>query len=120
MSGEARLPITRVADDGEPLEPEKNARKFISQAGAIVRDIVPISIADWHKPKKAAVDDEASYVSDTTKELLWGSLLPHFNLPVIFTEGRKEKVKECTLKKMAIQFQTWKKQLWDKYGAEGP
>ena len=118
MSGEARLPITRVADDGEPLEPEKNARKFISQAGAIVRDIVPIRIADWHKPK--AQGDEASYVNETTKTLLWDTLLTCFNLPENVTDDKKEKVKEWTLKKMAIAFQSWKKNLWKAYKDKDP
>ena len=102
------------------MEPAENVKKFINQAGVFVRDIVPITIPDWNRPKKVAVGDEASYVSDTTKELLWGSLVPHFNLPVNFTEGQKEKLKEWTLKKMAVQFQTWKKKLWDNYGEEGP
>ena len=100
------------------MEPAANVKKFINQAGVLVRDIIPITIPDWHKPKNAA-DNEASYVSDTTKDLIWGNLLPHFNLPENFTEGQKEKVKEWTLKKMAVQFQRWKKKLWDKYGAEG-
>ena len=102
------------------MEPAENVKKFINQAGVFVRDIVPITIPDWNRPKKVAVGDEASYVSDATKELLWGSLLPHFNLPVDFTEGQTEKLKEWTFKRMAIQFQTWKKNLWDNYGPEGP
>ena len=36
------------------------------------------------------------------------------------TEAQKDKVKEWTWKKMAIQFQTWKKNLWDKYKEEDP
>ena len=102
------------------MEPAENVKKFIGQAGVLVRDIIPITIPDWHKPKKAAVGDEASYVSDATKQLLWGSLLPYFNLPVGFTEGQTKKLKEWTFKKMAVQFQTWKKKLWDNYGPEGP
>ena len=104
---------------GEPVEPAENVKKFINQAGVIVRDIVPITIPDWHRPKKVAVADEASYVSDATKEVLWGSLLTHFNLPVDFTDGQTEKFKEWTFKKMAIAFQSWKKKLWDNYGPEG-
>ena len=38
--------------------------------------------------------------------------MTHFNLPKNFTEAKKEKVKQWTLKKMATQFQSWKKKLW--------
>ena len=118
MSGQGRLPINTVKDSGEPLEPKENARKFTSQAGVLVRDMVPISIPEWHKPKDER--DGASYVSENTKKLLWDTLMTHFNLPENFTEAKKEKVKEWTLKKMAIQFQTWKKNLWKKYENEDP
>ena len=99
MSGEVRLPITRVKDDGEPLEPKENCRKFTSQAGVLVRDMVPISIAEWHKPKDER--DGASYVNENTKKLLWDTLMTYFNLPENLTDGKKEKVKELTIKKMA-------------------
>ena len=46
--------------------------------------------------------------------------MTHFNLPENFTDAKKEKVKEWILKKMAIQFQTWKKKLWKKYEKEDP
>ena len=46
--------------------------------------------------------------------------MTHFNLPENFTEAMKEKVKEWILKKMATQFQTWKKKLWIKYKDEDP
>ena len=96
MSSEVpRLTIEKVADSGEPLAPIPNCRKFINQAGLIVRDMLPITITDWHKPKDA--DDEASYVHEHTKDLLYDTVIVHFNVP----EGKKEKVKEWTLKKMA-------------------
>ena len=53
--------------------------------------MLPITIIDWHKPK-GAEEDEASYVHDHTKNLLYDMLMIHFNLP----EGKKEKVKEWT------------------------
>ena len=110
-----RLTIEEVADSGEPLAPIPNCRKFVIQAGVIVRDMLPITITDWHK-SKGADKDETSYVHDHTKDLLYDTLMVHFNVP----EGKKEKVKEWTLKKMATQFQTWKKKLWRKYENEDP
>ena len=110
MSSEVpRLTTEEVAYSGEPLAPIPNCRKFVNQAGVIVRDMLPIAITDWHKPKDA--DDEASYVREHTKDLLYDMLMIHFNL----LEGKKEKVKEWTLMKMATQFQSWKKKLWRKY-----
>ena len=95
------------------MEPRENCIKFVNQAGVLVRDHVPISIPDWHKPKNAG--DEASYVDDALNFLLWDSLMTHFNLPENFTEATKKKVKEWTLKKMATQFQTFKKRLYQNY-----
>ena len=52
MSGEgSRLSIYTVKDNGEPLEPAENYRKFVNQAGVLVRDMLPITIVEWHKPK---------------------------------------------------------------------
>ena len=95
-----RLKIEEVKDSGEPLAPIQNCHKFVNQAGVIVRDMLPITITDWHKPKDA--NDEVSYVREHTKDLLYDTLMIHFNLP----EGKKEKVNEWTLKKMATQFQS--------------
>lgn len=100
------------------MEPKEHCRKFINQAGVLVRDHVPISIVEWHKPKNAGA--EASYVNDTLKLFLWDSLLTHFSLPEDMTEGQKKKVKEWTLKRMATQFQTWKKNLWARYADKDP
>jgi len=100
------------------VEPRENCIKFVNQAGVLVREHVPISIPDWHKPKNAG--DEASYVDDARIFLLWDCLMTHFNLPENFTEAMKKKVKEWILKKMATQFQTWKKKLWIKYKDEDP
>ena len=115
---EGRLALTAFKANGEPVEPKEFCRKFTSQSGVIVRDHVPISIQEWHKPKNP--ESGASYVNDTMKIFLWDTLLTKFSLPEDMTEGQKNKVKEWTLKKMAIQFQTWKKNLWDKYKNEDP
>ncbi|KAK1699311.1 hypothetical protein QYE76_016008 [Lolium multiflorum] len=118
LKGEGRLALTAFKDSGEPVEPKEFCRKFTSQSGVIVRDHVPISIQEWHKPKNP--ESGASYVNDAMKNLLWDTLMTKFSLPEDMTEGQKNKVKEWTLKKMAIQFQTFKKNLWDKYKNEDP
>ena len=118
MGDDARLSIDIVADDGKPLKPEDNYRKYVSQCGFLVRDTIPITIAEWNKPKKAS--DGASYVEQRIKDLLWDTLLTHFSLPQGLPEKKKAKVKEWTLKKMAIQFQSWKKTLWKKYQKKTP
>ena len=46
--------------------------------------------------------------------------MTHFNPPKSLSDEKKETVKQWTLKRMAIQFQTWKKKLWDKYKKEDP
>ena len=98
------LSIHYVADNGDPLEPAQNRRKLISQAGVLGRDMVPISCAEWHKPKDK--NDETSYVPDHMKGLLLDTLFKHFSFPENLTEARKEKLKEWTLRKMAIAFQS--------------
>ncbi|KAK1685088.1 hypothetical protein QYE76_045936 [Lolium multiflorum] len=118
LKGEGRLALTAFKDNGEPVEPKEFCRKFTSQSGVIVRDHVPISIQEWHKPKNP--ESGASYVNDAMKKFLWDTLMTKFSLPEDMTEGQKNKVKEWTWKKMAIQFQTFKKNLWDKYKNEDP
>ena len=41
--------------------------------------------------------------------------MKHFTLPEGLTDVQREKVKKCALKKMAAQFQSWKKRLWKSY-----
>ena len=109
------MSIDVVADDGQPLKPEDICRKYVTQCGVLVRDTITITIAEWNKPKKA--NDGASYVEQRIKDLLWDTLLTHFSLPQGLPEKKKAKVKEWALKKMATQFQTWKKKLWKTYVA---
>ena len=114
----AKLSIVEVGDDGKPLKPENTCRKYVAQCGAIVRDIIPITLAEWNEPKKANVG--ASYVDDRLKQTLWDSILSDFSLPEGLPEKKLQKVREWTLKKMATQFNSWKKKLWKKYEKKTP
>ena len=120
MTGGAHLTITKVFPNGEPCEPEKNARSFVAQCGVIVRDNVPINIQEWNKLKK---DESASFVSDRLKEFLWTKLLSFFTLPVLETaseiEKLKAKVKKFALSKMAQQFNKFKNNLYREYLTDG-
>ena len=115
LKDKVRYSIERVADDGNPLEPEDHCRKFINQCGVIVRDMVPINLIEWNKPKTGA-NVGASYVDKRLKKLLCDTLFINFSVP----KDKKEKVKKWALKKMATQFQKWKKTLWNKYKDEDP
>jgi hypothetical protein len=111
LSDNQRFTIDEVAEDGEPIAPKSNVHLFVNQCGVIVRDSIPISTREWNKPKV----DGVSYVDQRSKDLLWDTLLSHFNLPPDLTESKLSKVKEWALKKMATQFQTFKKRLYNEY-----
>ena len=97
------------------MEPTKNAFKFIHQCGVVVRDNVPISIQEWAKQK----DETVSYVSDRMKEVLWNKVICHFTLPVFdtpeATKACSDAVQHYSLKKMAEQFNNYKKRLYAQY-----
>ena len=116
MADNAHLPIELVSLLGEPLLPSMNAKAFVSQCGVVVRDNIPITIREWNKPAKA---DGVSFVEDRSKDWLWQSLMSHFTLPALatdeLTQAMRLKVKEWALKKMATQFQTHKKRLYQYY-----
>jgi hypothetical protein len=101
---------------GEPQG--EHAPKFVHQCGYHVRDKIPISIREWKMNKSAP---ENSYVSDVDKTNIWNALKQQFTLQteryrdVIDPDVLEERVKSWALKKMATQFQTWKKQLYNKY-----
>ena len=76
------------------------------RCGVIVRDIIPISIQEWNKPK--VVDPEVSYVEDRANFSLSPELHPNSNVV-------EQKVKAFALKKMAQQFYNWKKTLNKKF-----
>jgi len=109
-----RFLIEEVAEDGEPLAPAVNVIFFVNQCGVVVRDNIPISIREWHKPK-GDDDGGVSFVDQISKDELWNTLMSHFNLPQDLSDGMKLKVKQWALKKMATQFQSFKKKIWSEY-----
>ena len=109
--------INTVSASGEPLEPIDNRRKYINQCGVIVRDIVPINLEEWIKPKD--VNNPATYVEERLKTLCWDTLLTKVSLPSDLPVPLMDKVKEWSLSKMAEQFRTWKKNLWKAYKKAG-
>lgn len=111
----ARYSIDKVAADGKPLEPPETYRKFVNQCGVVVRDLVPINLIEWNKPKTGA-NVGATYVDDRLKRVLCDTVWLNFSV----AEDKKKKVEEWALKKMATQFQRWKKDLWKKYKDEDP
>jgi hypothetical protein len=72
-----RFKIEQIREDGELIAPVRHAKIFTRQCGVIVRDNVPITTQEWHKPKQ----DGVSYVDDRTKEMLWTKLMVNFTLP---------------------------------------
>jgi hypothetical protein len=110
-----RFDIIEIANNGRPTAPEKAEQLFVSQCGVVVRDCIPITVRDWHKPKAEEVE-EGTYVDDISKNNLWRQLMAHFNLPPEqnpdIARKMEEKVKEFALKKMAEQFMNHKKRLY--------
>ena len=97
-------------DTGEPGGPNK--MKFVHHCGYLVRDRLPISTREWKKKTNAP---HISFVSDRDKALIWNDVLVHFTLQtddyddIIDGDELKERVRDWAMKKMATQFQTWKK-----------
>ncbi|XP_044396827.1 uncharacterized protein [Triticum aestivum] len=109
--------VDAIKRNGEPLEPKKNANKFIRQCGVIVRDQIPISVQECKKAAKG--DPDVTFVSIRAKDLLWESLMSPFTLPDRLTDADLEKVKKSALKKMAITFNNYKKNIWAAYVKAG-
>ena len=117
MKPHERYHIDQIPADGEPIAPAKHATIFVRQCGVVVRDNVPITIQEWHKPKKEG-SEQVTYVEDHTKDLLWDLLMVNFTLPPGVDPENPviaKKVKEWALKKMGTQFKDWKKRLNLKY-----
>jgi hypothetical protein len=53
LTSKQHYTIDFVFTDGEPLEPNSVANIFTTQCGVLIRDMVPISIQEWNKPKAA-------------------------------------------------------------------
>ena len=113
MDDGVRHDITHIAKDGKPIAPEKGAKSFIAQCGVLVRDHVPITVREWHKPKGEA--EAGHYVDDVAKNNRWRRLMEHFNLPPEEDADKKanmeEAVNDFALKKMAELFKHHKKKL---------
>ena len=105
---EGRFVISEVSTTGEPLLPQDHAKKFVNHCGFLVRDNVGISVREWKVKKN---DPQVSYVSDRDKDIIWNEVIAHFDLPA----GTEALVKSWALKKMATQFQTFKKTLYNKF-----
>ena len=97
MRSNERFEITAIARDGQPIEPIRTKEAFSAQCGVLVRDMIPISIHQWYKPKNE--DPAVSYVNDMQKNDLWTELKSNFTLP---PEDDPEK---------ADLFRNWKKDL---------
>jgi hypothetical protein len=74
-----KLSIDLVSPDSKPLEPKQHAIKFINQCRVIVRDMIPITVQEWHEPKKARLG--ATFVNKRFKKDLWRKLMANFILP---------------------------------------
>ena len=102
-------------ETGEPLGP--HVRKFVQHCECLVGDKLPISAREW---KQKINEPHVSFVSDLDKNLIWDDILQHFMLQAddydaINDDELKELVRKWAMKKMATQFQTWKKSLYTKY-----
>ena len=103
MRSDEMFEITTIARDSQPIEPIRTKNAFSAQCGVLFRDIIPISIHQWYKPKEE--DPEVSYVNDMQKEYLWTELKENFTLPPEEDPNKpiiEPKVKSCALKNMAI------------------
>ena len=120
MRPDERFTITEIAHDGQSIKPLRTKEAFYDQCGVLVRDMIPISIQQWYKPKKE--DLQVSFVKDRQKDDLWTALKVNFTLP---EEEDPEKpvieplIKSHALKKMAELFRRWKNELKATYVDKG-
>ena len=112
--------IIEIDRAGQPIEPHRTKQKFNAQCGVLVRDMIPISIEQWFKPKDK--DSEVSYVNDRQKADLWTALKANFTLPPDEDPDKpviEPLVKAHALKKMADPFRRWKNELKSTFGDKG-
>jgi len=107
-----KIIVTAIDEEGAPSAPQGARTKFINQAGYIARENISISFIAWKKIKGVA---DADVVPEQEKQLCWEQLKSHFTLP----EDMEEIVKQFAWKKMALAFQTFKKNLRRDYLAKG-
>ena len=120
MADGVRHDILEINKSGRPIAPEKSAKKIISQCGVLVRDCVPITVREWHKPKGRELSAEEAaqglYIDDVAKRSILNKLMSYFNI-VPPEEDANEKakmekaVRDFALKKMAELFKNHKKRL---------
>jgi hypothetical protein len=94
---------------GQPRGP--HARAFVNYLWYLAWDRISINVHEWKKNKQCP---EISYVSDRDKKLVWGDVLQHFTLDTN-DEQLKKRVRNWSMKKMATQFQCYKKNLYNDY-----
>ena len=98
--------------DSEPKSLKGVKTTVVNQCGCYVRDHIPISFKLWKISK--ATDIDADVIPETEKEMLWADVKRHFTFP-----EDKEQFKDWVMKKMAITFQTFKKNLNKDYVKKG-
>jgi hypothetical protein len=84
--------ITKLNAEGFPEEPLDVVTKFRNACGAIVRDIVPITLQKWKD------------LDEDTRNRLWAKLSESFRVP----KGTEDAVRKSMLSAMARRFRGWK------------
>ena len=102
---EGHTTITSLHSDGEPKSLKGIKTIVVNQCGCYVRENIPISFKLWKKSER--INNEADIAPDTEKEMLWPDVKQHFS----FLEDKGEVFKDWFMKKMAISFLMFKKNL---------
>jgi hypothetical protein len=90
------------------MTPANAAVKYIRECRCLVREHIPISFRLW---KSNNANEQSVAVPQRDKEQSWRELKNNFTLP----PESEELVKDWTFRKMATQFQTFKKNLVKDY-----